>query len=193
MQPIFTIHAGEYLVGSRIEEKFGKSINVWIPAKDTGIDLLLTDKATNSKTVSIQVKFSKDFLQTSMSTEFREKLLACGWWTLNREKLEKSNADYWIFALHSFKDKEIQHVIIKPKKLLEIYNSLKRDGKVIPTYIWVTNSGQKTCWETRDLKKESQLLIANGTFTDDVRDMTPFLEDWRSIEEKLGINNIDSI
>lgn len=192
MQPIFTVHAGEYLVGNKIEEKFGKLINVWIPAKDTGIDLLLTDKATNSKTVTIQVKFSKDFLQTSMKPEFREKLLACGWWTLNREKLENSKADYWIFALHSFKDKEIQHVIISPKKLVEIYDSLKRKGKIIQTYIWVTDSNNKKCWETREIKKENQLLITNDLFTDEIRNLTPFLENWNSIEEKLEINNIES-
>jgi hypothetical protein len=36
MKPIFTIHAGEYLVGSYIEEHY-KYFNVWIPSKDTGI------------------------------------------------------------------------------------------------------------------------------------------------------------
>ena len=55
MKPIFTIHAGEYLVASYIEQKF-KRFNVWIPSKDTGIDLLITD-SNNKKTVSLQVKF----------------------------------------------------------------------------------------------------------------------------------------
>ena len=47
MQPIFTIHAGEYLVGSHIEQKIrdksGNKFNVWIPSKDTGIDVLVTN------------------------------------------------------------------------------------------------------------------------------------------------------
>src|SRR6266581_2772997 len=60
MKPIFSIHAGEYLVGTHIEENY-KNLNVWLPTKDTGIDLLVTDQ-TNSKNVSLQVKFSKDFL-----------------------------------------------------------------------------------------------------------------------------------
>ena len=60
MKPISSIHAGEYLVGTHIEENY-KTFNVWLPSKDTGIDLLVTDK-TNNKTVSLQVKFSKDFL-----------------------------------------------------------------------------------------------------------------------------------
>jgi len=60
MKPIFSIHAGEYLVGTHIEENY-KNFNVWLPSKDTGVDLLVTDQA-NSKTASLQVKFSKDFL-----------------------------------------------------------------------------------------------------------------------------------
>ena len=43
MKTLFTIHAGEYLVGSEIEKLF-KNYRVWIPSKDTGIDLLVTDK-----------------------------------------------------------------------------------------------------------------------------------------------------
>ena len=52
MQPLFTIHAGEYLVGSHIEQHLrdpnGDKVNVWVPSKDTGIDLLVADK-TNKK------------------------------------------------------------------------------------------------------------------------------------------------
>lgn len=58
MQPLFTIHAGEYLVGSRIEQ---------------GV--------------------------THGMPEYRDKLLSCGWWTLNREKIRESSADYWVFVL----------------------------------------------------------------------------------------------
>jgi len=58
MQQMFTIHAGEYLIGSYIEENF-KNYNVWVPSKDTGIDLLVTN-SKNNKAVSLQVKYSKD-------------------------------------------------------------------------------------------------------------------------------------
>ena len=60
MKPLFTIHAGEYLVGSYIEKKYS-NWHLWVPSKDTGIDLLVTNK-NNSKTSSIQVKFSKDYV-----------------------------------------------------------------------------------------------------------------------------------
>ena len=65
MKPLFTIHAGEYLTGEYIERNY-PHWNVWVPSKDTGIDLLVTDE-TNSKTVSLQVKFSKDFNPTNRS------------------------------------------------------------------------------------------------------------------------------
>ena len=46
MRPIFTIHAGEYLVATEIEKKF-RDLRVWIPSKDIGIDLLVTDERQN--------------------------------------------------------------------------------------------------------------------------------------------------
>ena len=99
MQPLFTIHAGEYLVGSHIEQHLrdpgGDKVNVWVPSKDTGIDLLVTDK-TNKKTTSLQVKFSQDLLLTHGRPEYHEKLLSCGWWMLNRDKIRESPADYWV-------------------------------------------------------------------------------------------------
>src|ERR1700738_2367050 len=83
MKPMFSVHAGEYLTGSHIEKQF-RRVNLWVPAKDTGIDLLVSDRA-NRQTVSLQVKFSKDFLVAHMqkeAPEFQHKLRACGWWTL---------------------------------------------------------------------------------------------------------------
>jgi hypothetical protein len=93
MKPLVTIHAGEYLVGAYIEQHF-KRINVWIPLRDTGIDLLVSDRR-NGRSLSLQVKFSKDFLVTHMGPAFQKQLRACGWWTINREKLRTSPADYW--------------------------------------------------------------------------------------------------
>lgn len=60
MKPIFTVHAGEYLVGSYLEKTYKKA-RVWLPSGDTGGDLLVTDQQLNHAT-SLQVKFSKDLL-----------------------------------------------------------------------------------------------------------------------------------
>ena len=118
MKPIFSVHAGEYLTGSHIEKKF-RHVNLWVPAKDTGIDLLVSDR-TNRHTVSLQVKFSKDFLVAHMqkqAPEFQRKLRACGWWTLNSEKVRRSHADYWVFVLQGFANASVDYVVIPPQEL----------------------------------------------------------------------------
>jgi hypothetical protein len=99
MRPLFTVHAGEYLVGEHIERKYPRW-NVWVPAKDTGIDLLVTD-ADNRKTVTLQVKLSKDFNPTTGASLEQDRLLATGWWTHDPKKIQKSNADFWIFVISS--------------------------------------------------------------------------------------------
>jgi len=81
MKLLFTIHAGEYLVGSHIEERF-RHAHVWVPSRDSGIDLLVTDRR-NRRAVSLQVKFSKDFLVTHMGPAFQKELRACGWWAID--------------------------------------------------------------------------------------------------------------
>ena len=58
MRPIFTINAGEYLAATEFQKTF-RDLQVWIPSKDTGIDLLVTD-ARQNRVASLQVKFSKD-------------------------------------------------------------------------------------------------------------------------------------
>ena len=97
MRPIFTIHAGEFLLGAHLEAAF-KGINIWVPTKDTGVDLLMTDRG-NKKAVSFQVKFSRDFLTTHMEAMFQNPLRVCGWFSLERRKIERSPANYWVFVL----------------------------------------------------------------------------------------------
>ena len=78
MRPLFTIHGGEYLTGLYIQQKL--KLNVWIPAKDTGIDLLVTDPK-NRRSVSVQVKYGKDFL-TGKPAALRNKLRCLSWFTI---------------------------------------------------------------------------------------------------------------
>lgn len=183
MKSLFTIHVGEYLVGSYIERDF-KNVNVWVPSKDTGIDLLLTN-SNNSKTVSLQVKFSKDFLTTSMDEVFQKGLKSCGWWTLDKSKIKKSKADYWVFVLHRFNAKDLEFVIIQPKKLIQLFNRLKREGNILQSYIWVTEKGR--CWETRGLKKQDQILLANHSYKNTNRDLTTYLNNWKPIKDILKV------
>jgi len=189
MQPIFTIHAGEYLVGSHIEQELrdneGNNFYVWVPSKDTGIDLLVTNY-NNSKTASIQVKFSKDFLVTHGRPEYQKELISCGWWTLNREKIQNSPADLWVFILHSFNQKIMQYVIITPDQLSQRLNSLHPNDKSLQIYLWVTVN--KKCWETRGLKKNDTNSIIQDNYNKDdkdVRDFTDFLNDWTPMIKML--------
>lgn len=189
MQPIFAIHAGEYLVGSHIEQNIrdesGNKINVWIPSKDTGIDILVTNH-DNSKTASIQVKFSKDFLVTHGRAEYQDKLISCGWWTLNRKKIQESSADYWVFVLHTFNEKNMQYVIITPNELSKRLNALHPGTESLQTYLWVT--ANKKCWETRGLKKEETNSIVNDDYSENDkknRNFSDFLNNWGPMIKKI--------
>lgn len=182
MKPIFTIHAGEYLVGSHIERTY-PNWNVWIPSKDTGIDLLVTD-TKNRKALSLQVKFSKDFNPTYGSPLSQNRLSAAGWWSFNSTKLQNSKADFWIFVLPSFENKVNSFIIISPGDLLNRYKIIHGTKIVrIQSYLRVTKSGQ--CWEARGLRKKDQERILNDSFADKNRNFTSFLNAWKQIETKL--------
>ena len=178
MRPIFTIYAGEFMVGAYLEGKFKKKINVWVPTKDIGVDLLVTN-SRNTRVVSFQVKFSRDYLTTAISAEFQDPMRACSWFKLNRDKIVKSPANFWVFALIGSKKRTRDYVVIKPADLLKRLNRIHgKQGENI--YIWVTEAGR--CWETRGLSKSKLLEIANSTFLDTNRDLTPYLNNWKMIE-----------
>ncbi len=182
MRPIFTMHAGEYLVATTIE-KFFPSARVWVPSKDDGIDLLVTKKNC-SKSISLQVKFSKDYLGNSVKPEIARGIKSGGWWTLSRDKISKSPADYWILVTYSFHNRDVDFLFIKPSELIHLYDSLGRNKEPINSYVWVTKSGQ--CWETRGLNKKEQFSVAQGSFIDESRNLTKYLNDWSSIQALCG-------
>ena len=188
MKPIFTIHAGEYLVGSYIEKAY-KKFRVWLPSSDTGIDLLVTNQHLTQAT-SLQVKFSKDFMGNigggkNASIDIETRIKSGGWWKFNTDKIENSPADLWVLVLYRFSHRDFDFVIIEPSKLLERYKKLGKTSGTIQSYVWVTENRQ--CWETRGLSKKEQVAIATGTFNDPVRDLTDFLNNWQPLEEKFGV------
>jgi hypothetical protein len=176
MKPLFTIHAGEYLVGSYIEHSF-KQLNVWVPTRDTGIDLLVTD-AKNRKTVSLQVKFSKDYLATSDNPIVRLGARASGWWTFDRDKLRRSVADYWVLVLLGFASQTEDYIVIPPKELFRRLQRIHSREKTIQAYFLVTE--RKQCWETRGLGREERL--APDRFKGGPRDFTQWLNDWTPVK-----------
>jgi len=178
MKPIFSVHAGEYLTGSHIAEKF-RYVNVWLPAKDTGIDLLVSNRA-NRQTVSLQMKFSKDFLVAHIqrqAPEFQHKLRACGWWTLNSQKVRRSPADYWVFVLQGFANKSIDYVVVPPRELLRrLHGTHHGQPQTWQVYLWVTKTDRG--WATRDLSKDDRLLIAADSYSNASRDFSKYLNAW---------------
>lgn len=185
MKPIFSIHAGEYLVGTHIEQTY-KNLNIWLPSKDTGIDLLVTNQ-TNSKAISLQVKFSKDFLGSlgeSLAEAVVTKVKSGGWWAFKSDKIKGSKADLWVLVLYRFTQRDYDFVIIEPQELSRRYERLRRNTGTIQSYVWVTSS--KRCWETRGLTRQQQIELANDEFTDSVRDLSPYLNNWSKLVERLS-------
>jgi hypothetical protein len=144
----------------------------------------------NRHTVSLQVKFSKDYLAADMARSvkqssnliFLKELRACGWWTFNQDKLRASMADYWVFVLQSLLRHTNDYVFVRPKEFLQrlrsIHGLLK---KRIDSYLWVTED--EHCWETRDLQQKYRLQIAEGEYTDSSRDFTKWLNNWGPVAQ----------
>jgi hypothetical protein len=185
MKPIFTVHAGEFLVGDHIGREYQR-VNVWVPTKDTGVDLLVSDER-NSRAVSLQVKFSRDY-PADMKKFFQEPPRACTWYTLKRQKIIESRADYWVFVLVGFAPLSPDFVIIKPSEVVRRFDAMRppRNPEKIHSYLWVIKedgTGKDRCWETRDLDEDEIRLIAQGQFNCPERDFTDYLNNWGSIKD----------
>lgn len=177
VKPLFTIHAGEYLVGEHIERSF-RNARAWIPTRDTGIDLLVSDRK-HRRCVSLQIKFSRDFLVTHWDREFQKPLRAAGWWAINRAKLMASDAQFWVFVLLGFAQRSTDFIVVPRRQLLTRLTALHGRQRVLQTYFTVTEANK--CWETRGLSRRDRLRVADDTFRARLRDFTPWLNNWRPI------------
>lgn len=171
MRPLFTIHAGEYLVGLHIQQNFPK-LNVWVPAKDTGIDLLVTNQ-DNRRTVSLQVKYGKDFLPEK-SAKVQKELRCLSWFKVNTAKFEECPAELWTFVLHSFKSDEPDFVILPKDDLRKRMTEIHGWRGTIQSYLASTEGN--ACWEVRAPRHNYVLSqIADGAYNEPKRDFTNFL------------------
>lgn len=57
-------------------------------------------------------------------------------------------------------------------------------GKTIQSYLWVTEKNR--CWESRGLKRQEQLAIADGQYSNSERDFTAYLNNWGPIQALDG-------
>ena len=175
MRPLFTVHAGEFLVGEFIEKSF-PTLDVWIPAKDTGIDLLVTNMAASTM-VSLQVKLSRDYKPPEASSDFDRILVAAGWLTLSHDKIAASSADYWVFVLVSHERKMLpQFIVIPPSELLARLIATHGRSKSYHFYPWVTKSS--VALDGRGLHKAQKKQLADGSLPLGDRDLSKFLGNW---------------
>ena len=173
MRPIFTIHAGEYLVATQIERAFPK-LQIWIPSRDTGVDLLVTDPQ-QTKVASLQIKFSKDYLGAAGST-LSPGVVSTGWWTFKRQKIAASPADYWVLVLYRFQSRQFDFVVVPPQELLARYDRIAPGQLTIQSYFTVT--AKRRCWETRGLDNASRAAVEAGSYASADREFSKFLNAW---------------
>jgi hypothetical protein len=175
MKPIFTIHEGEFLVGDYISRKFGRKFDVWVPTKDSGIDLLVTRKGQKGKAIGLQVKFSRSF---DIHQELARHVNATSWYTLDPKKIRRSQADLWVFAIMTLRHE--QHFVLIPAR--ELRKRIPRGaGKTWNMYLWVYGNG--SCFQVRDLDNEERLDTAHRGVRDKHRDFSQWLENWNLLEK----------
>ena len=170
MKPIFTIQEGEFLVGEHMNRSLGRKYDVWIPTKDSGVDLLVTRKRQSGRAVGLQVKFSRSF---SIPEELARHLIATSWFTLEPKKIRRRQADLWVFVIMTLKHH--QHFVVIPKR--DLQKRLPRNTvKKWNLYLWVYDN--RTCYQVRDLNKEQKLDTMHRGVRNRQHDFSEWLENW---------------
>ena len=177
MKPMFTVHEGEFLVGDYINQELGKKYEVWVPTKDTGVDLLVTRKRgrQKQKPVRLQVKLSRGYHPDTLPPE---QLAAFGWHALRPSSIRKSTADLWVFAILTLRHKE--HYVLIPTEELKS-RMPARPGGMWNLYLAVLHSGK--CYDMRGLKKVEQQMAVLGGIKDKKRDYSKYLENWKLLDK----------
>ena len=179
MRSIFTIHASEFAVGEFIEKNFPK-LDVWIPAKDTDVDLLVTGEP-GLPPIALQVKLLRDYTPPEGIDEFEKSIVAAGWLKLDHEKLANSKADLWIIVLVSHERKMTpQFVVIPPHELLRRLMAIHGKSKTYQVYPWITKSG--VCLEGRGLQRAHKKQLVEGTLVLGERDLSAYLDNWSAFK-----------
>lgn len=174
MKPLFTIHEGEFLVGDHINRRLGHKFDVWVPTKDTGVDLLVTRKGRRGASVALQVKFSRGF---SIRAEMARHLIATSWYTLEPKKVLASRADLWVFVILTLKH-EVHFVVIPTRELRR--RIPRRGSGTWNLYLWVFDGG--SCYQVRDLRHEERLNAMHRGVRDRHRDFSHWLENWQQLD-----------
>ena len=180
MRSLFTVHAGEYLVGAEVERRFPDA-EVWVPARDTGVDLLVTH---GDRHVALQVKLSRIYAPRHGIPKLAHIRGRRGWWTFNPRKLRESRADLWVLVLFStIAPERASYVILPPAELAQRLKRLRGRAKTWHTYVEVLG---EQCWETRGLRKPEYERLASGGRGAPVRNFTEYLDAWHLVAKQIA-------
>ena len=180
MNPIFLIHAGEFLFAKQVEANH-RDLNCWVPSKDRGVDLLLTS-SDNRKTVGVQVKSSRSYLRGAGPGDGSERLKIGGWCNFSRNRLENSPADIWSFVLISPRRSEPPVFLnIPPADLLQRLEKIHGVRDKYSIYPWVTSDNKAL--DGRSLSQGEKLALENYELDWGDRDFTDCLEAWDFLED----------
>jgi len=153
---------------------------VWILSKDMGIDLLITDK-WHIRSVSLQVKFSKDFMPTHASSFPTDEVKILTWFQFSPEQLSSSTADYWVLVLHSYLSITPTFLVIPPKQIFKQITKHCGKTKRLNMYFAVTSFNQ--CWDIRGLNKPEMAARLINSPKNKSRNFTNYLNNWTPIQQ----------
>jgi hypothetical protein len=140
----------------------------------------LVTNVANTKTLTLQVKFSRDFLPTmKLPPPVLKALKSCTWFSVNADKPANSPADYWILVPLGFQKRTYDFAIIDPKALIKKLRAIHGRNSRYDIYVWLTEKDR--AWLARGLKRVDQDKIADGTFVHADRDLTKYLS-WSPIK-----------
>ncbi len=178
MKPLFTVHEGGFLVGDYINRRLGHRFDVWVPTKDSGVDLLVMRKRPRGASAGPQVKFSRG---SSIHEEMPRHFIATSWHTPEPKKIRTSRAHRWVFLILTLTPEE-PFVVIPTRELRK--RIPRGGGRMWNLYLWVFDGG--LCYQVRDLGKDENLDLHHRGVRDRHRDYSQRLESWKHLDRLTG-------
>lgn len=175
MVPFISLHPGEVFVGNFIESNF-KRLNLWIPAKDSGVDLLVTSISNNSS-ISIQVKSSRDY---NMMVDSGIK--SGSFFNVRRNNLISSPAKLWIFVQHSARSKGWcqDYIVFERDELVVQLEEVFGSPEQYTIYFSITGDGR--VWITRGVPRKSLANMYGGDPAYRNREVLGKLNNWEALK-----------
>ena len=163
----WSLNTDEVVVAGKLRDFFKKDVEVMMPlnAQLKDIDLMAVN-LQNRRVATIQVKGSRAYEPSkSERDDFGDG--SAGWFFLDKGKIEKSTADFFVFLVYVIVKNEKQgrryfephFITVKTDR----FNELCKQYKVLHTrysfYIWISPS-TKTAFDFRDEKARGRMDLS---------------------------------